>query len=175
MAHRMMRKSRQPSGALIRGLAAHSYLLKADARRSKIGDLDVLLSKHQKARRRRTGGPGRVCRGTFHPPGGDRERRSDVMECRRIKVPRKHFRAASFRPEAALATWFNSCSDENGQAARSPLLLDQPLNHPSRRLRPLVPWWWRAAGFAARDGVARAGSDARRDRGRASTAVPPDR
>ena len=57
----------------------------------------------------------------------------------------------------------------------TPRLQGEPLNHPSRRLRHGVPWWWRAAGIAARDGAARAGPDVRRDRGRAWTAVPPDR
>jgi hypothetical protein len=50
----------------------------------------------------------------------------------------------------------------------------QQLNHRSR-LRPSAPWWSRAAGIAGRDDAARAGRDARRDRGRAWIAAPPDR
>jgi hypothetical protein len=87
---------------------------------------------------------------------------------RQAFVPKRRSRHSS---TAALISFKN----ENGQAARSPRLEGQPLNHPSHRLRPVVPWWSRAAGIAARDDAAPAGPNARKDRGRAWIAVPPDR
>ena len=83
-------------------------------------------------------------------------------------VPKRRSRHSS---TAALIGFKN----ENGHAARPPRLQGQPLNQPSRRFRPVVTWWSRAAGIAARDDAARAGADARKDRGRAWIAAPPDR
>src|SRR5271169_2407824 len=49
------------------------------------------------------------------------------------------------------------------------------VNRRNRRHRPSAPWWWRAAGIAERDAAARGVPDARKGRGRAWIAVPPDR
>src|SRR3977135_2435056 len=91
---------------------------------------------------------------------------SIVMECRcplcakatifeqPVFVPKWRSRHSS---TAALIGFKN----ENGYAARSPRLQGPPLNHPSRRLRPVVTWWLRVAGITARDDATRAGPDGR--------------
>jgi site-specific DNA recombinase len=99
---------------------------------------------------------------------------SIVMECD-VRFALQPFSSGQLSSRSGAQVALIGLKNALGRLPRAPRLQGQPLIHPSRRLRPVVPWWSRAAGIAARGGAVRGEPDARRGRARAWIAAPPDR
>ena len=104
------------------------------------------------------------------PAVGIAERRHRRIEPVRFTRARCLAEAGEPRTERTIAIGFGRRRSGRRRAA-GPVVLSRR----NRRHRPSAPSWSRAAGIAARGGAARAGRDARTDRGRAWIAAPPDR